>query len=64
MQLGDASTMQALRDEAKRRLDDAAACNDPAQRDALVQQALDMLAEARRLRRHDGTATSCLKGLP
>lgn len=41
---------QRLRDEAKHRLDDAAACDDPARRDALLHESLAMLAEARRLR--------------
>lgn len=63
---------QRLRDGAKRHLDEAALCNDLARRDLLVQQALDMLAEARRLqvldrqaKAHAGEpANSHLKGHP
>lgn len=52
------SNAQRLRDRAKRQLDEAALCNDLAQRDVLVQQAVDMLAEARRLGDMDGQAAA------
>ncbi len=38
---------QHLRSEATARLNDAAQCNDPAQRDDLVSEALALLAQAR-----------------
>lgn len=49
---------QRLRDGAKRHLDEATLCNDLARRDVLLQQALDMLAEARRLQVLDSQATA------
>ena len=49
---------QRLRDGAKRHLDEATFCNDLARRDVLLQQALDMLAEARRLQVLDSKATA------
>lgn len=56
--MGDPATAsieaQRLRDEARHRLDDAAACDDPARCDALLQESLGMLAEARRLRDQAG----------
>lgn len=46
----DSVQAQCLRDMAREKLDEAARCPDPAQRDMLLKQALATLAEARRLR--------------
>lgn len=42
--------VQRLRSDAAARLNDAAQCSDPAQRDGLVSEALALLAQARVLR--------------
>lgn len=50
---------QRLRDMARQHLDEAAWCSDTAQRDALLHQAVAMLAEARRLRTPAGQVMLC-----